>query len=548
MSGAASPVADGLREPFGRRLCFPIIFFAVVFAAGFVRFHNLTDVLVAGRVYVVDADCYSRMSRARIVSNSPGAVVGRQMFENWPEGVLSHASSPMDYAIVGLERLLRRCWPDQGRFSVLRSASLDVAGAIVSPLLGMLLCAFLCFWARGVEIEPGRRLQLWWCIPILAAVSPPLVHATLLGRPDHQSLLLVLLAVAMGAEQRLTVFPSSRWAWAGGVAWGGALWVSFYEPLVLLSLSLALSVCFWPASWRVKSRMRWGIGILVPLLLGVLVDHLRIVFPDPQDMEFLKRWGATIGELQPLRGFSNLSAWAGLLLWVSPLTVLFVNGRDRRSNLGWILLLCFSGLLVHWQIRWSPYFVLVFLFVLPQVLAFAPNRRSGALAFSLAMYPLMADWESLLFPEARVAEERYMDRSERINARMVAERMRGPSCEPFIAVWWLSPALSYWSGQPAVAGSGHEGIAGIMDSARFFMSTDPSGAKEILARRGVCTVVASDSARAVENSSLLLGAPPEPKPLAERLWQSDLGPEWGLEGESNVTTFRLWRPTQKPYR
>jgi len=192
--------------------------------------------------------------------------------------------------------------------------------------------------------------------------------------------------------------------------------------------------------------------------------------------------------------------------------------------------------------------VLVFLFVLPQVLTLAQSRRSGALAFSLAMYPLLADWEKLLFPEARVAEGRYMDRSERIHARMVAERMRSPSCEPFIAVWWLSPALSYWSGQPAVAGSGHEGIAGIMDSARFFMSTNPAGAKEILVRRGVCTVVASDSARAVENSALLLGALHDSKPLAERLWQSDLGPEWGLEGESNVTTFRLWRPTQKPGR
>jgi hypothetical protein len=287
-------------------------------------------------------------------------------------------------------------------------------------------------------------------------------------------------------------------------------------------------------------------GILIPLLLGGLVDHLRIVFPDPQNMESLKRWGATIGELQPLRGLSSLSAWAGLLLWGAPLTVLFAHGRDRRSNFGWILLLCFSGLLVHWQIRWSPYFVLVFLFVLPQILTLAQSRRSGALAFSLAMYPLLVEWDNLLFPEARVAAERYMDRSERINARLVAERMKSPSCEPFIAVWWLSPALSYWSGQPAVAGSGHEGIAGIMDSASFFLSTNPADAKEILVRRGVCTVVASDSARAVENSSLLLGSLPESKPLAERLWQSDLGPEWGLEGESNVTTFRLWRPTQKP--
>lgn len=553
MSDVVSPVADGPRPGGvscrrGGRLSFLVVLLLVVCASGVIRFHNITEVLVAGRVYFVDADCYSRMSRARIVAGSPGLVVGRQMFENWPEGVVSHASSPMDYSIVGLERLIRRCWPEQGRLSVLRSSTLDLAGALVSPLFGVLFCAFLCFWASGIETEPGRRLQLWWCIPILAAVSPPLVHATLLGRPDHQSLLLALLAVAIGAEQRLEKFSSSRWAWVGGFAWGGALWVSFYEPLVLLSLSSALSLCFWPAGWRVKLRLRWGVGILAPLVFGVLVDHLKIVTPSPHSMEFLKRWGATIGELQPLASLSNLSEWAGHLLWLSPVSVFLARGRNRRGGLGWILLLCFTVMLVRWQIRWSPYFVLVFLFVLPQVLALAPSRLVGGMAFFFAMHPLLADWESRLFPEARISEQRYMDRSERINARLVAERMISSSCEPFIAVWWLSPCLSYWSGQPAVAGSGHEGIDGIMDSARFFLSTDPAVAREILVRRGVCTVVASDSARAVENSALLLGVLPDEKPLAERLWQPDPGPGWGLVGESNVTTFRLLRTALSPRR
>jgi hypothetical protein len=113
--------------------------------------------------------------------------------------------------------------------------------------------------------------------------------------------------------------------------------------------------------------------------------------------------------------------------------------------------------------------------------------------------------------------------------------------KPFLAVWWLSPALAYWSGQPAVAGSGHEGIQGIVDSARFFLSTDPLLAREILRMRRVRTVVASDSARAVENASQILGCTPPGGALAERLWQPEPGREWGLQGESNVVHFRLLR-------
>lgn len=553
MSGAAYPVAAkslgvALLGPLRKRAAILVGFVVFSAAVGVVRFHNLTDVLVAGRIYFVDADCYSRMSRAKMVSEAPGTVVGRQMFENWPEGVMSHATSPMDYTIFGLERLIRFCWPEQGQLAVLRASTLDLAGALVSPLLGVLLCAFIGFWAYGLQDGSGRRLKLWWCVPVLAALSPPLVHATLLGRPDHQSLLLLCLTVAMGAEQRLQMRMSSGWGWAGGLAWGGALWVSFYEPLILLSCSLVLSLCFWPATWSIGVRGRWCAGILLPLVTGVLVDHIRIVLPDPRSVEFLKRWGATIGELQPLSGLWELSPWTGLLLWVSPLTVFFSQPHERRGNLGWMLLLLFSGLLANWQIRWSPYFVLVFLCALPRVLALAPGLLSGGLAFVLGLWPLLADWENRIFPEARILEQRYMDRSERINARLAAERMKSAFCEPFIAVWWLSPSLSYWSGQPAVSGSGHEGIEGIMDSARFFMSTDPAGAREIIDRRGVRFVVASDSARAVENSAAILGSVPESKPLAERLWQPAPGEAWELIGEANVTTFRLLRPVLKPDR
>jgi hypothetical protein len=155
--------------------------------------------------------------------------------------------------------------------------------------------------------------------------------------------------------------------------------------------------------------------------------------------------------------------------------------------------------------------------------------------------PVATEWRSRLFPDLQTRTTRHLDRSELINARLAAERMRSEEVEPFLAVWWLSPALAYWSGQPAVAGSGHEGIEGIVDSARFFLSTDPVVAREILRARRVRYVVASDSARAVENACRILDCPPPAEPLAVWLWRQDPGENWRLQGESNVVNFRLLR-------
>src|SRR5258708_35577762 len=68
--------------------------------------HNLRDVFVRGRIYFVDADCYSRMTRVRIIANQPGTIVRHHQFENWPRGVNSHTTAPLDYLILGLAWIL----------------------------------------------------------------------------------------------------------------------------------------------------------------------------------------------------------------------------------------------------------------------------------------------------------------------------------------------------------------------------------------------------------------------------------------------------------
>ena len=506
-----------------------------------VRFHNLTDVLIGGKFYFVDADCYSRMSRVQLVAAVPGTVVRWQGFENWPEGVFSHATAPLDYAILGLERVLHWVWPTQGRLADLGAETLDLAGALISPLFGVLLTLGAGFWAFGLRMKGGERAALWWTVPFLVAVSPPLVHATVFGRPDHQSLLLLLLGVALGAEQRLqSAQRSIGWAWAGGLAWGAALWVSLYEPLILGGVCLLLGL----GSWRgaKNERVHWLLAVLLLVGIGHWVDGISVVLPSAMWNEALGRWGGTVGELQHLQHLSDLCSGTGLLLWLT-LPALVVSGmRGERLAFWWLALLALLGTLTVWQIRWSPYCVLAFVGSLPWILALGSAYWPQFGAFVLSLLPLERAWEQTIFVSPTVAQRRHIDRAEWISARYCAERMRSDAVEPFIAAWWLSPALAYWSKQPGVAGSSHEGISGIMDSARFFLSTNPVEAREILEARSVRIVVASDSLRIVENASALLGRTPTSKPLAERLWQPDPGSLWGLEGESNVTLFRLLRP------
>jgi len=505
------------------------------------RFHNLTTVLVGGHFYFVDADCYSRLSRVRLVLADPCRPVRNQFFENWPAGVQSHATAPLDYLIAALERVLHWGWPHEGRLGALAESSLDVAGALVSPLLGLCLGLFIWFWALDFRLRDGSRPRCWWAAPLLVAVSPPLVHASVFGRPDHQSLLVLLLGIGLAAEQRLFHWGTRGWAWAGGLSFGLALWVSLYEPLVLLGGVVVAGACFWRRSWTNRLRAHWLLALAIPLGTGVWIDGLRLVLPGAESVELLQRWAGTIGELGQIEDLAVLSQWGSHLWACAPVGLWLAARRRKEGAWGWLLLLVLATGLCLWQIRWAPYWGLLLALCLPLALPDAAPAPAVVLAVLMAFIPVGTEWSSRLFPDAQLRARRHLDRSELINARLAAERMRSVDVEPFIAVWWLSPALSYWSGQPAVAGSGHEGIAGIVDSARFFLGTDPVAARHILKARGVRTVVASDSARAVENAARILGCAPPERALAEILWQPEPGKEWGLKGESNVVNFRLLR-------
>src|SRR6185295_15563122 len=132
-------------------------------------------------VYFTDADCYARMTRVRICAQHPGTIVRHHDFENFPEGTTPHATAPLDYLILELSILLKPFAPH----------AIDLTGALISPMLALLGGWFLWWWSRRMNF------RFRWSLLILYAISPILVHGAEFGRPDHQSLLILLVAVAI---------------------------------------------------------------------------------------------------------------------------------------------------------------------------------------------------------------------------------------------------------------------------------------------------------------------------------------------------------------
>src|SRR5207237_2393668 len=153
----------------------PALLAEIIFISALIlgtRCANYGDVFFGGQINFIDADCYSRMTRARICFEHPGTIVRRHDFENFPKGTFPHTTAPFDYLIVALATAL---------IPLSRNA-LDLAGAIVSPLLSIALGIFLCWWTRKLRLQ-----SRWGCI-ILYGMSTMLAQGLALGVPDQHSL------------------------------------------------------------------------------------------------------------------------------------------------------------------------------------------------------------------------------------------------------------------------------------------------------------------------------------------------------------------------
>jgi hypothetical protein len=489
------------------------------------RCHNVRETLIRGQFYFVDGDCYARMTRARIVQQHPGTIIRHHDFENYPQGVRSHTTAPLDYAILALAEALKLTAPLWGMLpggAELRRDVLDLAGALISPLVGALTCVYLGCWARwGLKLpQDPRWAHVLAATPLLFAISPVLVHAGLLGRPDHQAPVIFWLAVAISAELALLQGGSEKcargWAAAAGVGWGMSFWITLYEPpLLFLGVLGMLALLDWP-SFRRRERLVEGGVLLGFLLLIVLIEGSPIPRLDPEVKEYFPRWSLTVGELRhlDLRG-SLLYRWLGAACLAAPVLLFFAGRKwDRRA---WLLLALLLGTFgATWMhMRWGYFLALVFALALPWLLAPLRRRWLAWLCFAASLWPMAYEWEGLLFPDPEWLGTR---QRERVLLRDVAGRMSGEGA--FLAPWWLSPAVAYWSGHPGVAGSSHQGLPGIVDSARFYLAEKAEPAAAILERRRIGYVIVDEPQRLVDTSAPLLGVAPPERFLGETLYRA----------------------------
>ena len=501
-----------------------LLLIALLLLTFFARCHNRGQVFHHGGVFFVDGDCYSRMTRAKMVSDGQW-IIRHHDFENFPNGITPHTTAPLDWMIVALKPVVRFAvvLVDPRANSVLRSQSLDVAGALVSPLLGVATALWLWWWAGRMRL-PFRSAVL-----VLFALSPILVHGTVLGRPDHQSLLMLLLAVALGCEIRLVHSADDErivrraWSIAAGSAWGIALWVSLYEPLVLLLAVSAMRAVCDRGNMLARGRRSGWFALAGWVMIGILVDGWRLEWPDHALREYFGRWSATIGELRHMDLAGPLLwEWIGLLGFVWPI-LLWLAGRDDRRAFGILAALALLLGFTVWQLRWGYFLALAFAMSLPWQLRALRQTWLGWVAFAVALWPLVASWANTLHPDEKTRDDQAWREFSQATLRGIAAKMRGPERAAFLAPWWMSPQVAYWSGQPGIAGTSHQSLPGTIDSARFYLSNDPAQAAEFLRRRQVRWVIADsasydlerrDQLLAVTNSAALLGQRAPLEPLA----------------------------------
>jgi hypothetical protein len=463
--------SEEVRNGFVRFFCLTAAFFLLTLLYFSVRLARVEDVFCQERPTFLDSDAYTRMERVRQIEKNNWLPLRYHHFENAPDGIVSHATSPLDYAILLLSLPLR--------FFVGADLARDLAGVWISPFVGLIGLFVLWRVLRGVA---GR----WWVLAAYCAF-PAIAWAQNVGRPDHQSVLVVLLAWVLIAEWlMLSGRRSRRWELFSGVSWGLALWVSLWEPLVLCVVIFFVQLALKQGSWLARGR-----DFFVPLIglvcLRFVADPWPVV-PDRADFVYLQNWGKLVGELRG-SSFKEMVYWTGL--WVPVIIIaciFFICKREYSNNFIFSLVLTLlPTALTFWQIRWSPYLATVLATV--GMAGFFQTGQSLKKIFvaviSTIMIPLYYAQSALQWrqPLEGIAE-----------THRVGEII---SQEPgtILAPWWISPMLGYLSGAGYVASSSHQSISGIIDVSEFFLTPHWDVAREILIDRKVKWIVAAEPER-----------------------------------------------------
>src|SRR5262245_14800570 len=344
------------------------------------------------------------MTRAHMVKENPGLIIRHHAFENFPKGTTPHTTAPLDYLIVALSFLL----------NPFTAHAFDFAGAFISPLLALLAGWFLWWWSRRM------KFRYRWVMLILYAISPLLVHGTELGRPDHQSLLILLVAVAICTEwssqtMQPTKLASAYWL-TSAAAWAMAIWVSAYEPLVLFLLITTTALLMnRRAPFGRDRRAGW---ILFAGIIAISFAVERRVPSFAIRTKHLKDWASTIGELAHVSPLNSVWLnWCGYLLLITPILI-WMSVRSPKNiapsgrSLPILVLLIATYVLTVWQARWGYFFVLIFALALPVLLMPIKSGAAVWVAFVLSLFPILKDWDERLWPNEAQLNKRLEERIE----------------------------------------------------------------------------------------------------------------------------------------
>jgi hypothetical protein len=319
------------------------------------------------------------------------------------------------------------------------------------------------------------------------------------------------------------------WAATSAACWALAIWVSAYEPLVLFMVLTATAILMNRRAVFARDRRAGWILFAAIIAIALAIEQRVPSFAILRSNGHLKDWASTIGELVHVSPVNPVWLnWCGYLLLITPV-LLWIRMRTpengalspRRAGLGRALpvyvLLVATYVLTIWQARWGYFFVLIFALALPELLLPVKSSAAVWIAFALSMFPILRDWDERLWPNEAEMARRMEQRIESAQIHDLALTLRSAEMHPFLAPWWLSPSIAYWSGQPGIAGSSHESLSGIEDSARFFLSEDLQNARDILEKRRVWWVFAYDSDRVAQNSAAILNEPCPLRPVCRVL-------------------------------